>query len=401
MFNLKKKRQLVDQIKIDSLHYINLVIIRTSSIGDLVLSTACLNLIKKIESTYPIKFKISWIGAAPSIDFIKAYYPKVNAIDIKKVGFIKTLKKTLSYSKTDIILNLQNNIRAWSFSYILSLVSFVKVNSYDKRAKARNNYISQALNRGRSQDLLTSDIDTSFKLFRSMSSSLLDAIKKIINKKKLNINLDIDLNLVHPSLDTSSLVLNEDSMKIISDIDQSRYNLVISRGGSFNPKKAPINLLTDIFTNLSNLVDKDISSKIDLIFIGSHSDIALNQELINKLSNSIFKINDYTSKLSLVQTSLLLSRCNILLGNDSLHFHLMEAVGGKSLGLWGPTFESFGFSCWNPQSRIFSSLLGCRPCSKHGQTPCRFEDYRCFNLIDSSKVASYLAEDINNFFKNN
>ncbi len=400
MFSLKKKRQLVNQTKTDSLHHINLVIIRTSSIGDLVLSTACLNLIEQIESRYPIKFQICWIGAAPSIDFIRAYYPRVHAIDIKKDGFLKTLKRSLSYGKADIVLNLQNNIRAWSFSYMLSLFSFTKVHAYDKRSKARNSYISQALNRGRSQDLLTSDIDTRFKLFRSMSSSLLDAIKEIINKDKLNIDLNIDLNFVHPSLDTSSLVSNEDSIKVISDIDPSRYNLVISRGGSFSPKKAPLSLLNDIFSKLSNLLDGRISSKIDLIFIGSRSDTTLNQELINQLC-STYKIKNYTAKLSLVQTSLLLSRCNILLGNDSLHFHLMEAVGGKSLGLWGPTFENFGFSCWNPQSRIFSSLLGCRPCSKHGQTPCRFEDYRCFSLIDSSKVASYLAEDINSFFNKN
>ena len=132
MWCFKNKNKIQEQDK--GISYINVVIIRTSSIGDLVLSSSCLDLIKKIEQSYPLKFNVVWIGSAPSLEFIRYYYPNVYCIDIKQNGFSNTLKSTLSYKKVDIILNLQNNLRAHGFSRLLSCLSFVKVHGYDKRA---------------------------------------------------------------------------------------------------------------------------------------------------------------------------------------------------------------------------------------------------------------------------
>lgn len=390
---------------------INIVIIRTSSIGDVVLSTACLNLIDRLKLKYNLSFNLTWIGSDPSLEFIRVYYPEVYSIDIKKTGFFKTLIKTLFHRRVHIILNLQNNIRAWLFSYILGLISFKKVYSYDKRSKDRSTLILTALKQGRSRvlDRKIIDSDSGFKLFKSMSLSLLKAIKTRLKSKQykynigssgkgINIDSDLDtvLNEVHPCFDTKKIRFKEVDKKYLNQINPYQYNLVVSRGGSFDPKKAPLDLLVKIFNQLQSMIDSKTKDKLNLIFIGSGSDKQYNDQLIEKLSPD-FKIIDFTSKLSLIQTSLVLARSNMLLGNDSLHFHLMEAVGKKSIGLWGPTFESFGFSCWNKDSIIFSSLIGCRPCSKHGQTPCRFDDYECFNQIDPAQISRFIAEDINNY----
>ena len=76
--------------------------------------------------------------------------------------------------------------------------------------------------------------------------------------------------------------------------------------------------------------------------------------------------------------------------NDSAMAHLSEAVGTPAGVLFGPTTESFGFSPHLKTSRSFSADVGCRPCSKHGHIPCRYQYKRCFYDICEEEVVSFL-----------
>jgi hypothetical protein len=60
--------------------------------------------------------------------------------------------------------------------------------------------------------------------------------------------------------------------------------------------------------------------------------------------------------------------------------------------LFGPTVEAFGFAPRMRESRAFSLLLGCRPCSKHGKVACRYGDRLCFVGLPEAEVAAHLAQ---------
>ena len=53
----------------------HIAIIRTSSIGDVILATACLN---DFESSTSQDIKISWLGKEPSLSLIKKSYSILN-----------------------------------------------------------------------------------------------------------------------------------------------------------------------------------------------------------------------------------------------------------------------------------------------------------------------------------
>lgn len=63
-----------------------------------------------------------------------------------------------------------------------------------------------------------------------------------------------------------------------------------------------------------------------------------------------------------------IARSQGLVSNDTGPLHLAEQLGHRCLALMGPA--PFGFPC-RPSTHVLELFLPCRPCSKHGQGPCR------------------------------
>jgi ADP-heptose:LPS heptosyltransferase len=100
----------------------------------------------------------------------------------------------------------------------------------------------------------------------------------------------------------------------------------------------------------------------------------------------------FAGKLTLPETGYALSFAKATISNDSGLAHLSESVNTPVAVLFGPTVEAFGFAPRMKQSKSFSSDLGCRPCSKHGQIACRFKDQRCFHDVSVDKVVEHIWE---------
>lgn len=85
-----------------------------------------------------------------------------------------------------------------------------------------------------------------------------------------------------------------------------------------------------------------------------------------------------------------LARGRVLLCNDSGLLHLAEAVGTPVLALFGPTSREFGFFPLDPRSRVVEHALPCRPCSRTGDRPCRMPETWCLTRSTPSLVLSQL-----------
>ena len=55
-------------------------IVRTSSIGDVVLATVCLQALRTLKWSD----RVTWFGSFPSMDLLKQAYPEVHFVEIKK-----------------------------------------------------------------------------------------------------------------------------------------------------------------------------------------------------------------------------------------------------------------------------------------------------------------------------
>jgi ADP-heptose:LPS heptosyltransferase len=161
--------------------------------------------------------------------------------------------------------------------------------------------------------------------------------------------------------------------------------LAVAPGAAHETKRAPTELFMSILVDVKARQKND--SPLGLVFLGDENDRKIALGIYDKISWSGPVLN-LAGKLSLWETSLALRDCDMLLSNDSALAHIAEAVNTPVTVLFGPTIEGFGFGPRLPNSRAFSVLLGCRPCSKHGKVPCRYNDKLCFATISPLDVAT-------------
>ena len=169
--------------------------------------------------------------------------------------------------------------------------------------------------------------------------------------------------------------------------------IAVAPGASYPTKKAPEEIFAEILNKTLQFQSKKADNDkpdIGLLFLGDTNDRKVVSDLVAKL-NWPFATLNLAGKLSLWESSLAVKQARVLLSNDSSLAHIAEAVDIPAAVLFGPTIESFGFAPHLAKSRAFSSSLGCRPCSKHGKTPCRFEDMKCFTDISRDEVADFLV----------
>jgi heptosyltransferase II len=97
--------------------------------------------------------------------------------------------------------------------------------------------------------------------------------------------------------------------------------------------------------------------------------------------------------INLYQTACLLARCSLALGNDTGLSHLARACGVRTGVVFGSTTRHFGFYPYGlPQYRIFESSQFCRPCHPHGGNLCIFKYRPCLKKVRPEAVMKGLDE---------
>jgi ADP-heptose:LPS heptosyltransferase len=96
--------------------------------------------------------------------------------------------------------------------------------------------------------------------------------------------------------------------------------------------------------------------------------------------------------LELLQVAGLLSRCRLVLTNDSGLMHLANAVGTPVLAIFGPTNPRLGFAPILRGSRVICDDVSCSPCSLHGERACYQPKKYCFEKITPQRIYAELGD---------
>jgi heptosyltransferase-2 len=87
----------------------------------------------------------------------------------------------------------------------------------------------------------------------------------------------------------------------------------------------------------------------------------------------------------------LIARSRAFLGHDSGPMHVAEALGVPVSAVFGPTARAFGFYPQGPRDRVFERDLPCRPCHLHGGQRCPLGHHACLAGLEPAPVAAHLA----------
>jgi ADP-heptose:LPS heptosyltransferase len=115
-------------------------------------------------------------------------------------------------------------------------------------------------------------------------------------------------------------------------------------------------------------------SEEKFVILGGPEDNFL-QELVSVAPN---RVRNLAGKLNLEESAAVVEMAKYLISNDTGLLHVAEQLGKPCIALMGPA--PFGFPS-RPSTVVLERDLYCRPCSKHGQGPCRNKElHKC--LVD-------------------
>lgn len=315
------------------------LIIRFSSIGDIVLTSPVIRCVKEqlegVELHYLTK---------QNFKFTVEHHPYIDKIHLFDNSLKDTLKE-LQSENFDLILDLHKSLRSRYFTNQLSTksISFNKLN-YKKW------------------------LFTKLKLNRLPEKHLVD--RYFDRLRKINVQND-NKGLQYFYGEISSL----DSK--LNDYTKVPYT-IIAIGGTYTTKKLPISKLVEI-------VDK-INSRV--ILIGGKEDRESASVILSKTTHK--DCIDLCGEINVHASAYLIERSQHVITHDTGMMHIAAAFQKPLSVVWGNTHPSFGMYPYGykDQSKVFQHeiQLDCRPCSKLGYPECPKGHFNCMNLQNVEEI---------------
>jgi ADP-heptose:LPS heptosyltransferase len=156
-------------------------------------------------------------------------------------------------------------------------------------------------------------------------------------------------------------------------LEKTTIGIVFTTSFNWPEKQWPL-------THFAEIIEKLEKSGYHCLLYGSPDEVDQERSLLQLLENPIDSVVGQLKFLDLVQS---LSKCALVLGNDTGTLHVAAASGTPTLALFGPT-EPLK---WTPigGKAIYLESLPCRPCYYLGEMPdCSHKN--CLQTLSVEKV---------------
>lgn len=318
------------------------LIIRFSSIGDIVLTTPVIRCLKEqrpdLELHYLTKRGYRKM-IEPNPHITRRHYLK------------KELSQTLSalrHEKYDVIIDLHNNLRTFMIK------SALRKPSYTFR---KLNYEKWML--------------VNFKVDKLDDSHLVDRYMETL----------APLGIENDGQGLDYYIPEEDEVDL-NELPATHQNgfLAIVIGAKYQTKRIPTKKIIDICRKLDQPV----------VLLGSKADKTRAYKIRNAVSDKVFNA---CGVFNINQSASLIKQSNKVIANDTGLMHIACAYQKEVIMVWGNTVPQFGMYPYFGEdgTGYWHSMevpdLSCRPCSKLGQKRCPKGHFNCMELQDVDRIA--------------
>jgi ADP-heptose:LPS heptosyltransferase len=319
---------------------VKFLIVRFSSIGDVVLTTPVIRCLK----TQVRDAEVHYLLKKQYEPVIKAN-PYIDRIYTLDNDFNKTVKR-LKRENYHYIIDLHKNIRTLRLKGSLRLLSF----TFDKINIEKWIMVNFKINK-------LPDIHVVDRYFKSVI---------VFNVKNDNKGLDYFID----EIDTVDIT---DAHK---ELAKGYIAFVI--GARHYTKQLPVDKIISICGKI----------KYPLVLIGGNEDYAKGEIIKDSAAGKIY---NYCGKFSIGQSASLIKQSGLVITHDTGMMHIAAAFKKKIISIWGNTIPEFGMYPYKPNKKsvIFQVKgLSCRPCTKLGFKKCPRGHFKCMVDINDSEVAS-------------
>lgn len=125
-----------------------------------------------------------------------------------------------------------------------------------------------------------------------------------------------------------------------------------------------------------------------IVLLGGKSDEVEAKKILALLEQSGHLVSNYVGKLSFNQSAELVSKSSGVITHDTGLMHVAAAFKKRVVAVWGNTFPELGMYAYETERTDFEVKdLPCRPCSKIGFSNCPKGHFSCMNLQNVSLIA--------------
>jgi ADP-heptose:LPS heptosyltransferase len=167
----------------------------------------------------------------------------------------------------------------------------------------------------------------------------------------------------------------------LSSLPESHHNgyVALCIGGAHATKRLPVHRLVELALKLQG----------PFVIIGGPEDQAHARAIANAVGARAF---DGTGKFDLLGSASLIKRAKSAITHDSGAMHVAAAFRKLTVSVWGNTVPAFGMGPYIPQHPERAHImevdgLSCRPCSKIGFDACPRGHFRCMEQQDLLRIA--------------
>ena len=323
---------------------VKFLIIRFSSIGDIVLTSPVIRCLKKqVEGArihYLVKQKFgTLVSANPFIDKVHLFENDLN----------KTIKE-LKSENFDYIIDLHNNMRSSFVKLRIRAIPF----SFHKQNF--NKWLLVHLKINRLPGI-------------SIVDRYLDPLKSfdVVNDGK-------GLDFFIPKKDIVNTVTFPVTFR--------KGFIVFAIGANHVTKQMPVEKIIDLIKNIN----------LPVILLGDGNDKIQGDQIVSAAGNNVLNA---CGLYNINQSASIVKQSKVVISHDTGLMHIAAAFGKKIISVWGNTVPEFGMYPYqpDPDSRIIQvENLKCRPCSKLGFKKCPKKHFRCMNDINSEQVVRLARE---------
>lgn len=328
------------------------LVIRFSSIGDIVLTTPVIRCLKQQKEAIELHYLTKSVFK-PILEN-NPYIDKVHTMDEGLSAIIEELKQ----EKYDYIIDLHRNIRTLRVKRALNVMSY----SFNKLNVRKWLLVNLKINMMPDKSI----VDRYFETVRSLG---------IVNDTKgLDYFIPEDVKVTH------------------QDVPMSHWAGYVGCviGGSYNTKKFPVSKWKELLAMVPYPV----------VLMGGPEDRDEGRQIAEL---DPIRIYNACGKFSLNESAELVRFARVIVSNDTGLMHIATAFKKPIISLWGNTSPLFGmypYYGYNnlknrvaPQSHIEENTnLSCHPCSKLGYNKCPKGHFKCMNALDSIEISSKIKK---------
>lgn len=320
-----------------------ILVVRFSSIGDIVLTTPVLRCMKQqlpnVEIHYLTKASFAdLVSVNPHVDRVITIQKSINEV-----------LPVLRSEKYDFLVDLHNNVRTLALKQKLGVsnASFPKYN-------------------------VSKWILVRFKWNRLPEHHVVERYFEAVKP----------LGIVNDHKPCDFFLLPQD--RISTDdrffLAEKTY-VAVAIGAQYATKRLPTHKLVDLINQLEGPV----------ILLGGPTDVSVAAEIQKQTTHP--HVIDLCGKLSLRESASVVQQAAVLVTHDTGLMHIASAFQTPTVSIWGNTVPALGMYPYFPEHEQGFTIhevmqLSCRPCSKIGHHSCPKKHFNCMEQQDTKAIAA-------------